>query len=110
MSGLLTRFPPLFNLTVSNVIASAEPQYFYGAEMEAIYPMSVLFDGHTLNVTVVGYAGKLSFGVTGCRDTSPNLQKLAVYAGEALADLEAAVAKRGRAGKGRKLASRRKKS
>jgi len=108
MSGLLTRLPPLFNLTVSNVMASPEPQYFHGAEMEAVYPMSVLFDGHTLNVTVVGYAGKLSFGVTGCRDTSPNLQKLAVYAGEALDDLEAAITKHERSSKGRKVASKRK--
>lgn len=107
MSGLLTRLPPLFNLTVSNVVASPDPQYFHGAEMEAVYPMSVLFDGHTLNVTIVGYAGKLSFGVTGCRDTSPNLQKLAVYAGAALDDLEAAVTKRTRDSQGRKTVSRR---
>lgn len=106
MSGLLRRLPPLFNLTISNVVGSREPQYFRGAEMEAIYPMSVLFDGHTLNITIVGYADRLSLGVTGCRDTIPNLQNLAVYAGDALAELETAVAGLDRTG-GRKAPSRR---
>jgi len=31
------------------------------------------------------------FGFTGCRDTVPHLQRLAVYCGEALHDLERAV-------------------
>ena len=38
-----------------------------------------------------GYAGMACFGFTGCRDTVPHLQRLAVYTGEALADLEHAV-------------------
>lgn len=91
MAGLLTRLPPLFNLTISNVVGSSDPLYFRGAELDAMYPMSVLFDGHTLNITIVGYAGRLSLGVTGCRDTIPNLQKIAVYAGDALDELEAAL-------------------
>lgn len=106
MSGLLRRLPPLFNLTISNVVGSREPLYFRGAEMEAIYPMSVLFDGHTLNITIVGYADRLSVGVTGCRNTIPNLQDIAVYIGDALTELEAAVEQSSRADK-RKVASRR---
>jgi len=31
------------------------------------------------------------FGFTGCRDTVPHLQRLAVYCGEALSELEQAV-------------------
>ncbi len=92
MSGLLTRLPPLFNLTISNVVASREPLYLSGAELEAMYPISVLFDGHTLNMTIVGYADRLSIGITGCRESIPNLQRLAVYTGDALGELEAAVA------------------
>ena len=93
MAGLLTRLPPLFNLTVSNVVGSREPLYFRGARLQGLFPMSVLFDGHTLNVTIVGYDGRLCFGVTGCRDTSPNLQNLAVYAGAALDELETELAR-----------------
>lgn len=106
MSGLLRRLPPLFNLAISNVVGSRKPLYFRGAEMEAIYPMSVLFDGHTLNVTIVGYAGRLAVGVTGCRNTIPNMQDIALYIGDALTELEVAVAE-GKSKPARKTASRR---
>lgn len=106
MSGLLRQLPPLFNLTISNVVGSGKPMYFRGAEMEAIYPMSVLFDGHTLNVTIVGYADRLAVGVTGCRDSIPNMQDIAVYIGDALTQLEAVAAGEKRAS-GRKVASKR---
>jgi hypothetical protein len=36
----------------------------------------------------VSYAGTLNIGFTGARDTLPHLQRLAVYVGQALADLE----------------------
>ena len=56
--------------------------------MEAMYPISVLFDGYALNITVVGYADSLALGFTGCRNALPSLQRLAVYTGDALAELE----------------------
>ena len=90
MFGLSQRLPPMFNVTVSNVVASKEPKYFRGSEMEAIYPVSLLFDGHTLNVTIVGYAGKITFGIVGCRDTIPALQRIAVNIGDAMLELEKA--------------------
>lgn len=91
MTGLAAKAPPIFNFVVSNVIASSRRLFFNGAELEAMYPISVLFDGYALNVTIVGYADRISVGFTGCRDALPKLQKLAVYTGEALADLERAV-------------------
>ena len=90
MTGLAAKAPPFFNFVVSNVVASKHRLYFNGAELEAMYPISVLFDGYALNVTVVGYADRLSIGFTGCRDALPSLQRLAVYTGEALAQLERA--------------------
>lgn len=91
MSGLAAKAPPIFNFVVSNVVASRERLYLDGAELEAMYPISVLFDGYALNVTVVGYADSISIGFTGCRDALPSLQRIAVYTGEMLAALEAAV-------------------
>jgi hypothetical protein len=88
MTGLSAKAPPFFNFVVSNVHASKEKLFLDGAELEAMYPISVLFDGYALNVTIVGYADHLSMGFTGCRDALPSLQKMAVYAGEALAQLE----------------------
>jgi diacylglycerol O-acyltransferase / wax synthase len=91
MTGVLAKIPPFFNFVVSNVIASKKPLYLRGARMEAMYPISFLFDGYAINVTIIGYADKVALGVVGCRDAVPSLQRLAVYAGEALAELEAAV-------------------
>ena len=88
MTGLAAKAPPIFNFVVSNVVASKHRLYFNGAELEAMYPISVLFDGYALNVTIVGYADRLSIGFTGCRDALPSLQRLAVYTGEVLAQLE----------------------
>jgi diacylglycerol O-acyltransferase len=48
--------------------------------------------GQALNITCVTYDGKFNIGFTGCRDSLPHLQRLAVYAGEALDELEAALA------------------
>jgi hypothetical protein len=58
--------------------------------MEAAYPLSIPFHGYGLNITLNSYAGTLNFGFIGCRDALPHLQKLAVFAGEALEELEAA--------------------
>jgi hypothetical protein len=56
--------------------------------MEAYYPISALAHGQALNITVLSYAGGLYFGFTGCADKVPHLQRLAVYTGEAIDELE----------------------
>jgi len=80
--------PPLFNLAVSNTRGSDRPVYFNGARLEAIYPLSPLLQFTALSIDCVNYAGTLNIGVTGARDTLPHLQRLAVYLGKALEDLE----------------------
>ena len=91
LTGLGMKIPPLFNLVVSNVVATRHKMYLNGAELEAMYPISILFDGYALNITVVGYADSLALGFTGCRNALPSLQRLAVYTGEALEELEASL-------------------
>jgi diacylglycerol O-acyltransferase len=86
-----TKLPPLFNLIVSNVQASKQKLYFDGAELEGMFPLSVLFRGQALNVTVLGYADTLTFSFTACRGAVPSVQRLAVHAGEALNELEQAL-------------------
>jgi len=90
-TGVLQKLPPLFNFTVSNVILSREPLYLLGARLQLLVPISFLADGYGLNVTFVGYTDKVALGIVGCRDTIPHLQNIAVYAAEALAELEQAV-------------------
>ncbi|HEY5945269.1 MAG TPA: wax ester/triacylglycerol synthase family O-acyltransferase [Kofleriaceae bacterium] len=81
---------PTFNVVISNVPGPDHPLYFRGARLEASYPMSIPLHGQALNITVNSYAGNMCFGFTGCRDTLPHLQRLAVYCGEAMNELEAA--------------------
>ncbi|MGH8459004.1 MAG: WS/DGAT domain-containing protein, partial [Nevskiales bacterium] len=58
--------------------------------LEAMYPMSILFDGYALNITLVGYQDRVAVGFTGCRDAIPSLQRLAVYSSDALVELQQA--------------------
>ncbi|MGI9246737.1 MAG: WS/DGAT domain-containing protein, partial [Steroidobacteraceae bacterium] len=83
-----SRVPPSFNVIISNVPGQRTKRYFLGAEMEAYFPISALLHGQALNITVLSYAGGLYFGFTGCADKVPHLQRLAVYTGEALDELE----------------------
>ena len=91
MGGIGARVRPPMNVTISNVPGPREAVYLNGARLEAFYPISIPVQGQALNVTCVTYDGKLNIGFTGCRDSLPHLQRIAVYAGEALDELEAAV-------------------
>ncbi len=76
------------NLTISNVPGPKQRLYFYGAELEGMYPVSVLVGDHRLNITVLGYHEHLHFGLTACPDTLPSVQKFAVALPGALRELE----------------------
>ena len=56
-----------------------------------MYPVSLITHGGALNITCLSYDGSLNFGYTGCRDTLPSMQRLAVYTGEALDELESLI-------------------
>jgi WS/DGAT/MGAT family acyltransferase len=86
--GIGARVPPIYNVIISNVPGPRAKLYFLGAEMEAYYPISALAHGQALNVTVMSYAGGLYFGFTACPDRVPSVQRVAVYTGEALDELE----------------------
>ncbi|MGH8761376.1 MAG: WS/DGAT domain-containing protein, partial [Burkholderiales bacterium] len=94
MAGLGGRMRPVFNTVVSNVPGPAHSLYLRGARMEASYPVSIPSHGTALNITCQSYAGTLNFGFTGCRDTLPHMQRIAVHANEALEELESVVSQR----------------
>ncbi len=91
LTGIGGRSRPMFNITISNVPGPDTPLYFRGAELLATYPASIVTHGQALNITCQSYAGYMNFGYTGCHSSVPSLQKLAVYTGDALAELEAAL-------------------
>jgi diacylglycerol O-acyltransferase len=89
LTGIGGRTPPMFNITISNVPGPEQPLYFRGAQLLSIYPASIVTHGQALNITCESYNGQMNFGFTGCHASLPSLQKVAVYAAEALQELEA---------------------
>jgi diacylglycerol O-acyltransferase / wax synthase len=77
-TGVLHRLPP-FNLCISNVPGPNVPVYLCGAKLVAHYPVSVITDGQGLNITLVGYLGRLHFGLVACRELVPDIEALADY-------------------------------
>jgi diacylglycerol O-acyltransferase / wax synthase len=63
--------PPV-NLIISNVPGSPVRLACNGASLLAHYPMSVVFDGFTLNITVVSYDQGLDIGIVGDAQTLPD--------------------------------------
>jgi WS/DGAT/MGAT family acyltransferase len=91
MLGLGGRAPVPFNVGISNVPGPTEPLYMHGSRLDSLFPLSLLMHGNALNITCVSYAGTLNFGFTGARDTMPHLQRLAIYMGDALEEIEQVV-------------------
>jgi len=95
LTGLAGKINPVFNVTISNIPGPDHALYYCGCKLEAIYPLSMIVDGGALNITCLSYNGKLNFGYIACRETLPSMQKLAVFSGEALEELESIVKKKG---------------
>lgn len=83
--------PPAANVVISNVPGFTEQRYFDGSSVEEYYPLSLLFHGQALNITAVSNTASFCIGYTGSRDQVPHLQRVAVYSGEALEELESAL-------------------
>jgi WS/DGAT/MGAT family acyltransferase len=86
--GLGARGRPMHNIVISNVRGPGEPRYVEGARVDEMFPVSLLFDGQALNITAVSYAGEFCIGFTGCRDSLTSMQRIAVYCGETVAELD----------------------
>lgn len=81
---------PPFNVIISNVPGPKETQYFNGARLSGLYPLSIPIHGMALNITCTSYDGVMGFGVTGCRRTVPRLQRLLTHLDDELSALEKA--------------------
>ncbi|MES3039862.1 MAG: wax ester/triacylglycerol synthase family O-acyltransferase [Pseudomonadota bacterium] len=89
MTGLAARARrPMYNTMVSNVPGPSDVLYLNGARLVSAYPVSLIFNGQALNITILSYDGEMHFGFTACRVALPSVQKLAVYLGDALDELE----------------------
>ena len=68
--------PLMFNLVVSNVPGPDVPFYCNGAIVETAIPMGPITDWSAVNVTVVSYRRRLTFGVVACPDVVHDLDRL----------------------------------
>ncbi|MFT7403582.1 wax ester/triacylglycerol synthase domain-containing protein [Zhongshania sp.] len=83
------RFVPKgFNLTISSTDGCDSALFLKGARLETIYPVNHLMQFNALSIDCVNYGGALNVGVVGAHDTLPHLQRIAVYLGTALNELE----------------------
>lgn len=86
LSGRTRR--PLFNVTISNVPGPQEALYWNGAELQGIYPASLLQDGYALNITQTSYRDQMAFGITADRSSLPRVQRLIDHLEDELVTLE----------------------
>lgn len=90
--GMADRTRPPFNLIISNVPGPREKALYWNqARMDGLYPLSVVLDGQALNITVTTYAGRMQFGLTGCRRSMPHLQWLLTHLESTLGEMETVV-------------------
>ncbi|MFT4825900.1 MAG: WS/DGAT/MGAT family acyltransferase [Halioglobus sp.] len=87
--GLASRMPAV-NTTISNVPGIQTPMYWNGARMNGSYPASIITDGMAINITLVTYDKNVDFGITACRRSIPQAQRLIDYLEESLVQLEIA--------------------
>ena len=85
--GLASRLPAV-NTTISNVPGIQEPMYWNGARLDGSYPASIVMDGMALNITLVTYDQNVDFGITACRRSVPQVQRLIDYLEQSLVELE----------------------
>jgi diacylglycerol O-acyltransferase / wax synthase len=81
-----------FNLIVSNVPGPNRPLYYAGAKLLAYYPLSAIADGQGLNITVMSYADGMHFGLIADRELVPDLDRMAGYLVDEVAELKKALA------------------
>lgn len=81
-------FSPRFaNLIVTNVPGPQFPLYLMARELLEMIPVGFLVDGFAMIVALVSYNGTLTFGLLGDYDALPDIELIAGYIQEALAEL-----------------------
>lgn len=80
-----------YNVPVSSVPGPRAEMYWNGAHVEELYPVSSIFDGQTLNVTVCSYADRIGIGYVADGAVMPDIETLVPLTERCLSELESAV-------------------
>jgi diacylglycerol O-acyltransferase / wax synthase len=76
-----------YNVALSNAPGPQEPRYLRGARMMEAYPFIPLVGDAALSIAVTSYAGSVGVGLLGDWAAMPDLDLLATFVHEAIADL-----------------------
>ncbi len=87
MLGLGDRFPP-FSTVISNVPGPKTRSYWNGARLDGMYPLSAVYHGFAMNITLLSNADQLDFGVVACRRSVPSCQRIIDDLETSLCELE----------------------
>lgn len=82
----------IMNLVISNVPGPQMPLYSCGVKMLEPYAVIPLSKGQSLAIGVTSYDGGIFFGLNASREAHPDLQQLARYLDESIADMGKAAA------------------
>ncbi|NKZ88644.1 wax ester/triacylglycerol synthase family O-acyltransferase [Rhodococcus hoagii] len=64
--------PPSYNVVISDIPGPGAPLFWNGAELQHMYPLSIVFDGTGLNITICRYADRVDFGVLAHPESVPD--------------------------------------
>ncbi len=92
-SKLADVIPQVVNLTISNTAGPPFPLYCAGAQVTALYPVSIATHGVALNVTVQSYMDHLDFGITADHKAMPDADHFADLIVASFDELKAAFEK-----------------
>ena len=70
---------PFFNIVISNVPGPRQTMYCAGAPATHSFPISVPYHGCALNITAQSYLDQLDFGLVACRETVPDVKRIADF-------------------------------
>jgi diacylglycerol O-acyltransferase len=84
---LFDKMRPPANVTVSSVRGPDFSIFCAGSRVVDMFPVGPMAEGIGINVTVFSYLDRVCFGVLACRRAVPELEVMADYLDEALAEL-----------------------
>jgi diacylglycerol O-acyltransferase / wax synthase len=76
-----------YNVLVTNVPGPPRPLYAMGARMLDMFPVVPLAGGQAVAIGITSYDGGVHYGLTADRDALPDVDLLAGFVGESLAEL-----------------------
>jgi diacylglycerol O-acyltransferase / wax synthase len=87
LASHLVASPRAFNLVVSNIPGPPQALYMLGCELEAVYPIVPLSEGHALSIGMTTIHGQACFGLYADQQALPDLDRLAHHLETALDEL-----------------------